>query len=479
MKKILLIFNALIFNFIILISNFINITTAEAAYNSERVFSLSPVLKKTMPAVVSVFVEGDEDLTPQYIKQFNDTPQKSNNSIFYHNTKISLKSLLKIYNDDEESDNNQDNDGNIFKNLGSGVIINADKGYIVTNNHVINDAKKIEVRLSDNRHYYAKLIGQDIQSDIALIQLKDVKDLTVMKLADSDKLRVGDYTIAIGNPYGLGEAATYGIISGIGRIGFNDYGYQNFIQTDATINRGNSGGALVNLKGELIGLNTAIFSPDGSNTRIGFAIPSNLVKEIINQIINYGQVRHIDLGLSASPVDLKMAKTMKIDSNIGAFVSRVVKNSTAYKYGIKVGDIITLINNSPIYSLASIYNNIGLLPIGTTVKLRILRDKKFIDLLVTLDQVDLNVLDSSIISKNIEGAKLTNGNSYDKGVYVNKIISRSIAAKIGFRKGDLILSVNNKNINNLGDLRRMLEKQHSFLVFNVQRNARNIYLFYR
>ncbi len=173
--------------------------------------------------------------------------------------------------------------------LGSGVIIDADKGYVVTNNHVVDNATVIKVQLSDGRKFDAKMVGKDPRSDIALIQIQNPKNLTAIKMADSDALRVGDYTVAIGNPFGLGETVTSGIVSALGRSGLNAENYENFIQTDAAINRGNSGGALVNLNGELIGINTAILAPDGGNIGIGFAIPSNMVKNLTSQMVEYGQ----------------------------------------------------------------------------------------------------------------------------------------------------------------------------------------------
>ncbi|PPI87994.1 serine endoprotease [Candidatus Pantoea edessiphila] len=475
MKKALLILNALVLNFIILINNFINIFPVEA-HNSSQFLSLSPMLNKTMPAVVSILAEGYISSTTNYTNESNYQQQHLYNNLLHHVNKFNSKYLLELQ-DNKENEDEENHNPKFFQILGSGVIVNAEKGYIVTNNHVVNDANKIEVKLSDNSHYDAKLIGQDIQSDIAVLQLKNVKNLTVMQMADSDKLRIGDYAIAIGNPYGLGESATYGIISGLGRTGLSDYSYQSFIQTDASINRGNSGGALVNLKGELIGINTAIFTPDGGNSGIGFAIPSNTVKETVKQIIDYGQVKHIDLGIIGTDIDLKMARIMNFDRSFGIFVNRTMATSTATRFGIKSGDIITSINNQPIKSLASLYNKIGLLPIGTVIKISLLRNGKFINLSVKLDRVDLNILDSSIISINIEGAALTNGESYDHGVYVDEVIPESSAARIGLKNGDIILGINNKLINNIGDLRRVFNDQHSFLIFNIKRNNKNINLF--
>ncbi len=209
-----------------------------------------------------------------------------------------------------------------FMALGSGVIIDAAKGYVVTNNHVVDNANTIKVQLSDGRKFDAKVVGKDPRSDIALIQIQDPKNLTAIKLADSDALRVGDYTVAIGNPFGLGETVTSGIVSALGRSGLNAENYENFIQTDAAINRGNSGGALVNLNGELIGINTAILAPDGGNIGIGFAIPSNMVKNLTGQMVEFGQVRRGELGIMGTELNSELAKAMKVDAQRGAFVSR-------------------------------------------------------------------------------------------------------------------------------------------------------------
>ncbi|PPI86617.1 Do family serine endopeptidase [Candidatus Pantoea edessiphila] len=471
MKKSLLILKALVLNVIILINN---ITTVEASSSTQKFFTLSPVLKKIMPAVVSIIAEGSINLNNSDIPQINDQQKNPYNTSLI---RFSQKKSPIIQKDKHQYDDIKNYHQKIFKILGSGVIINSEKGYIVTNNHVVNDASKIEVKLSDNRHYYAKLIGQDIKSDIALLQLQNVKKLTVMKIADSDKLRIGDYTIAIGNPYGLGESATYGIVSGLKRNGINDNNYQNFIQTDAAINRGNSGGALVNLKGELIGINTAIFTPDGGNTGIGFAIPSNTVKEVIKQIIDYGQVKHIELGILGTDIDSKIAKAMNLKYNFGILINRVLHNSTAAEVGIEAGDVITFINNDPVDNLASMYNKIGLLPIGSIIKLSLSRSNKYINLSVKLEKIDFTFLDSSIISNKIEGASLTNGESYDSGVYVEHVVSGSAAANIGLQEGDIIIGLNNQEVKNLGDLRRILDNKPSFLAFYIHRANKNIYLF--
>ena len=226
-----------------------------------------------------------------------------------------------------------------FEGLGSGVIIDAAKGYVLTNNHVINNADKIRVQLNDGRELDAKLVGRDEQSDIALLQLSDTKNLTAIKMADSDQLRVGDFAVAVGNPFGTGQTATSGIISALGRSGLNLEGLENFIQTDASINRGNSGGALVNLNGELIGINTAILAPSGGNVGIGFAIPSNMAQNLSQQLIEFGEVKRGLLGIKGSEMTPDMAKAFNTDAQRGAFVSEVLPKSAAAKAGIKAGDI--------------------------------------------------------------------------------------------------------------------------------------------
>uniref|UniRef100_UPI0036D34E06 trypsin-like peptidase domain-containing protein n=1 Tax=Streptomyces flavalbus TaxID=2665155 RepID=UPI0036D34E06 len=224
--------------------------------------SLAPMLEKVLPAVVSVRVEGtaSQDRIPEEFKKFfgDDLP---------------------------------DQPAQPFEGLGSGVIINASKGYVLTNNHVINQAQKISIQLNDGREFDAKLIGSDDQSDIALLQIQNPSKLTQIAIADSDKLRVGDFAVAVGNPFGLGQTATSGIVSALGRSGLNLEGLENFIQTDASINRGNSGGALLNLNGELIGINTAILAPGGGSVGIGFAIPSNMARTLAQQLIDFGEIK--------------------------------------------------------------------------------------------------------------------------------------------------------------------------------------------
>lgn len=321
------------------------------------------------------------------------------------------------------------------------MIIDAAKGYVLTNNHVINNADKIRVQLNDGRELDAKLVGRDEQSDIALLQLSDTKNLTAIKMADSDQLRVGDFAVAVGNPFGLGQTATSGIISALGRSGLNLEGLENFIQTDASINRGNSGGALVNLNGELIGINTAILAPDGGNIGIGFAIPSNMVKNLTAQMVEYGQVKRGELGIMGTELNSELAKAMKVDAQRGAFVSQVMPKSSAAKAGIKAGDVIVTMNGKAISSFASFRAEIGTLPVGSKMSLGIIRDGKPVTIDVTLEQSAQTQVASGNIYTGIEGAELSNtqvGNV--KGVKVDSVKAGSAAARIGLKKGDVILA---------------------------------------
>lgn len=230
---------------------------------------------------------------------------------------------------------------------------------MLTNNHVINQAQKISIQLNDGREFDAKLIGSDDQSDIALLQIQNPSKLTQIAIADSDKLRVGDFAVAVGNPFGLGQTATSGIISALGRSGLNLEGLENFIQTDASINRGNSGGALLNLNGELIGINTAILAPGGGSVGIGFAIPSNMARTLAQQLIDFGEIKRGLLGIKGTEMSADIAKAFNLDVQRGAFVSEVLPGSGSAKAGVKAGDIITSLNGKPLNSFAELRSRIA------------------------------------------------------------------------------------------------------------------------
>ncbi|QWA10064.1 serine endoprotease DegP [Sodalis ligni] len=447
---------------------------AETASTNQQLPSLAPMLEQVMPSVVSISVEGstavNSSRVPEQFQQFfgQDSPLCQDGSPFQGSP---------LCQGNGGGDNNTPPAREKFMALGAGVIINAEKGYVVTNNHVVNDANKIQVQLYDGRKFDAKIIGKDPRSDLALVQLIDFKNLTAIKMADSDQLRVGDYTVAIGNPYGLGETATSGIVSALGRSGLNIENYENFIQTDAAINRGNSGGALVNLNGELIGINTAILAPDGGNIGIGFAIPSNMVKNLTAQMVEYGQVRRGEVGIMGTELNSELAKAMKVDAQRGAFVSQVLPKSAADKAGVKAGDVIVTMNGKAISSFAAFRADVSSMPVGTKVSLGLLRDGKPVTVVVTLEQSTQSQLDSSNIFTGIEGADLSNTQTGNvKGVKVDNVKPGSTAARIGLKKGDIILGVNQQPVQNMGDLRKILDTKPSVLALNVQRGDTTIYL---
>ncbi|WES69370.1 serine endoprotease DegP [Superficieibacter sp. HKU1] len=445
--------------------------TASSAETAQQMPSLAPMLEKVMPSVVSINVEGSTSVnTPRMPKNFQQF--FGDNSPFCQEGSPFQSSPFCQGGGEGGNGGSQQQK---FMALGSGVIIDAAKGYVVTNNHVVENATTIKVQLSDGRKLDAKMVGKDPRSDIALIQIQDPKNLTAIKIADSDALRVGDYTVAIGNPFGLGETVTSGIVSALGRSGLNAENYENFIQTDAAINRGNSGGALVNLNGELIGINTAILAPDGGNIGIGFAIPSNMVKSLTAQMVEYGQVRRGELGIMGTELSSELAKAMKVDAQRGAFVSQVMPNSAAAKAGIKAGDVITSLNGKPISSFAAMRAQVGTMPIGSKVTLGLLRDGKPVEVSLELQQSSQNQVDSSTIFSGIEGAEMSN-KGQDKGVVVNSVKANSPAAQIGLKKGDVIVGANQQSVKNIAELRKILDAKPGVLALNIQRGDTSIYL---
>ncbi|RQW62947.1 Do family serine endopeptidase [Vibrio viridaestus] len=455
MKKPLLALTALS----ICLSSALTPITASAALplavDGEQMPSLAPMLEKVTPAVVTIAVEGTQVSHQQIPEQFR----------FFFGPNFPTEQLQE----------------RPFKALGSGVVIDAKKGYVVTNYHVINSAEKIKVKLHDGREYKAKLVGGDKMSDIAIIQLEDAKNLTQIKVADSDKLKVGDFAVAIGNPFGLGQTVTSGIVSALGRSGLNIENFENFIQTDAAINSGNSGGALVNLHGELIGINTAILGPNGGNVGIGFAIPSNMMENLTSQILQYGEVKRGMLGVQGGEVTSELAQAMGYDSSKGAFVSQVVPDSAADKAGLKAGDIITSINGKTIDTFAELRAKVATLGAGKKVTLGVLRDgdEKTFD--VTLGEQTETKTQADDLHEGLAGAELANTTPADKieGVKVVDVQKDSLAAQYQLQKDDIIIGVNRQRVKNIAELRKILEKTKGVLALNIQRGDRTIYLVIR
>ncbi|MGX8941029.1 serine endoprotease DegQ [Symbiopectobacterium sp. Eva_TO] len=456
MKKKSLLFSALAVSMSLALSS---LPAAQAALpavvEGQQLPSLAPMLEKVIPAVVSVHVEGTQTQRQRVPEEFK---------FFFGPNAPSGKQNSRP-----------------FEGLGSGVIIDATKGYVLTNNHVINNADKIRVQLNDGREYDAKLLGRDEQSDIALLQLNDAKNLQEVKMADSDQLRVGDFAVAVGNPFGLGQTATSGIISALGRSGLNLEGLENFIQTDASINRGNSGGALVNLNGELIGINTAILAPGGGNIGIGFAIPSNMAQNLAQQLIEFGEVKRGLLGIKGSEMTADMAKAFKVEAQRGAFVSEVLQKSAAAKAGIKAGDVLTSLDGKPINSFAELRAKIGTTAPGKTVKIGLLREGKLLELSVVLDNNTSAATSAESLSPALQGASLSNGQAKDgsKGVQIEDVTKDTPAAQVGLQKGDIIVGVNRERVENITQLRKILESKPSVLALNVVRGEETIYLLLR
>lgn len=415
--------------------------------------SLAPMLEKVLPAVVSVRVEGTAVQSQNIPEEFK-----------------------KFFGDDLPEGPSQP-----FEGLGSGVIIDAAKGYVLTNNHVINQAQKISIQLNDGREFDARLIGSDDQSDIALLQIQNPSKLTQITIADSDKLRVGDFAVAVGNPFGLGQTATSGIISALGRSGLNLEGLENFIQTDASINRGNSGGALINLNGELIGINTAILAPGGGSVGIGFAIPSNMARTLAQQLIDFGEIKRGLLGIKGTEMTADIAKAFKLDVQRGAFVSEVMPNSGSAKAGIKSGDIITSLNGKPLTSFAELRSRIATTEPGTKVKLGLLRNGKPLEVEVTLDTSTSSSASAEMIAPALQGATLSDTQLKDgtKGIRIENIEKSSPAAQSGLQKDDVIIGINRDRVNSIAEMRKTLEAKPAIIALQILRGNDTLYLLLR
>jgi len=356
-----------------------------------------------------------------------------------------------------------------FQSAGSGVIFDAHSGYIVTNAHVVENASEITVTLQDGRDLKAEIIGSDTPSDVAVLRVKP-DGLTQIPLGDSARVEVGDFVVAIGNPFGLQHTVTSGIISGLSRSGINPDGYEDFIQTDASINPGNSGGALVNLRGELIGINTAILSRSGGNIGIGFAIPVNMARSVMDQLIRYGSVKRGQLGVSMYTVTPDIAHSLGLPSAVGALVSQVVEGSPADHAGIRTGDVITSVNGQPVKSNSELRNTIGLLRVGDKVDIGLLRDGKPLRVTAVIADTTTDLSGGpESIHKSFEGAVL--GDAPDAaGALVRSVEPGSAAAQAGLRAEDVIVGANRGRVSSVHELRERA-KGAAVLVLEVRRGA--------
>lgn len=363
------------------------------------------------------------------------------------------------------------------RSLGSGVIIDAKKGHIITNHHVIDGADKITITLHDGRQFEAELVGSDPEADVALLKV-EFDGLQDIPMADSDELRVGDFALAIGNPFGLGQTVTSGIISALGRSGLGIEGYEDFIQTDASINPGNSGGALVNLRGELIGINTAILSAGGNgNIGIGFAIPINMAQQIVAQLIEFGEVRRGMLGVIMQNLTPELAKAFGLDLHQGVVISQVIEDSAAEEAGLKAGDVVVSINGTEVKNASTMRNIVGLLRVGEKMKIVVIRDnkKKRINAVVK-DKIEASVEGKKIHAR-LAGATIEQSKEgKDVNLVVTEVEQGSPAWNASLRKGDIILSVNRRAVKTLEDFKKIVGNKDKQILLNVQRGRSALFI---
>ncbi len=421
--------------------------------------TLAPILKKSMPAIVNIAVQG---ILPSPM--------------------ISIPGKSPTTPEEEEQLKPKK-----FQSIGSGVIIDPENGIILTNDHVIRQADLITVTLNDGRRLKAQRIGSDSETDIAVLKI-DAKHLHTLTIGDSDKVDVGDYVIAIGNPFGLNnfgnsQSATFGIVSAKQRSDLNIEGIENFIQTDAAINPGNSVGALINIRGELIGINTAIISMYGGNVGIGFAIPINMAKEVAQQIVQYGSVHRGMMGIFVQPLTPELAVAMGQHENMqGALVAQVNESSPAERAGVKPGDIIVAINDAKITQATQVKNIISLLRVGSNAKITVVRDGKeqvFYALVTDHKKQEqalqkINPLLYGIALQNFEQDSPLHG--YVRGAQVVGASENSSGWRAGLRPGDVIIMANHTPVQNAKALQDIAKKNPKQLLVQVLRGAGALFI---
>jgi serine protease DegQ len=429
-----------------------------ATVEGQAVPSLAPMLKRVTPAVVSVYSRQTVRTTSP-LGPFADDP-------FF-------RRFFGIPDMPRER---------VERALGSGVIIDAQNGYVLTNHHVVVNADGVSVTLADGRTLEAEFLGSDPDTDVALIRIP-AKNLTAIPLGNSDALQVGDFVVAMGNPYGLGQTVTSGIVSAVGRSGIPVAGFQNFIQTDASINPGNSGGPLVNLRGELVGINTASFNPRGSmagNIGLGFAIPINMARNIKDQLVSTGEVRRGTLGIETQNVDDRIAKGLGLDEPRGAVVTRVYPGSAGAAAGLQPGDVVLSANGQRVDNSPSLHNFEGLQDVGSRVALDVRREGKALQLTATLKESP-RALDGNALDTRLAGAtfkELDEGTRQqlrsmgaDGGLQVGTVTRGSRAWNNGLRPNDIVVEGSNGEFADLPSFRASFEKKPAQLVLRVLRGG--------
>lgn len=418
--------------------------------NGQQLPTLAPILKRSTPAVVNILTRA--------------TVPTQRNSL------LNDPFFKRFFNLQPQREREREVQG-----LGSGVIVNAEQGYILTNNHVIKGADIITVSLKDGRKFDAKLVGTDPGTDIAVLKIEP-DHLTALPFANSEKLQVGDFVIAIGNPFGLGQTVTSGIVSALGRSGLGIGRFEDYIQTDASINQGNSGGALIDLNGRLIGINNAIYSRSGGSIGIGFAIPINMASEIMDQLIETGSIQRGRLGAQAQDLTQELAQAFNLDPNArGAVVVKVIPNSPADKAGLQVGDIVQKLNKRTVHKADDLHNTIGLMRLGTLVRLSVLRDGKRLTITATISRTKRVSIDAGDLHVRLSGAEFSNivedHPAYGKidGIIISRVERGSPASAAGLRKGDIITKINNKTVHSPNEAKQIAEDSKRKIRLSIAR----------